>query len=422
MIFKRRTETPTPSVLTLDNPAGWTTGESVGVSTDAALKLSAVYGAVDYLCNFVASLPIYIYNDTTRRREKDHHLRQLLRLRPNSYQTPADYKRFMMRNLALRGNAYAFIRRNPKTMLPEELIPLRADHVAEQMTEGKLEYVYTGSADGKMYVLDALDVIHYKWDSDNGYTGIPVLRYAAPTLSVAQAGLEYENAIYRNGSRPSGVLQTTADLSGESKTPDPSEEGKFLSKKDVIRQAWERVQAGTGNAFRVAVLDHGLEYKPLTINSYDAQYIAARDFTVSDIARFFGVPLHALMSGKQSYSSNEQNSLEFLQGRGTALLRMMEEEDTYKLLVLDEIERGLWIKRNLDARMRGDSAARATYYRAMHDIGVYNVNDIRGLEDLPDVEGGDIHKASLNYIPLEDFRALSLARNQNVSNLDTEEE
>lgn len=406
-------------LLTLDNPKGWLDGETLDTpTTTEALKLSAVYGAVDYVSNFVAALPVYVFDRETRRRVKDHALTQMLTLRPNEAQTPADYKRMMTRNLELRGNAYAYIVRDPASGRPQELLPLQPDYMRVELVDGSLLYIYTHPTTGKVYALLPADVLHYKGNSDDGYTGISVLRYAARTLRIAQSSSQYEEAVYRNGAHPSGVLQTETDLTGLSEVRDPNNPDRFLSKKENVRRAWEHVYAGASNAFRTAILDNGLEYKPITISSFDAQFISARDLTVTDIARFFGVPLHALMTGKQSYQSNEQNTLEFIQGKGMAMLRAMEEEDSYKLLLGTDLEKNLWIKRNFEARLRGDSASRASFYQHLWQMGVFSPNDINALEDRPDVPGGDVRMARLDSVPLDQFREISLAnaRNKAVEN------
>lgn len=419
MIFKKAARSSLASspkstqVLTLDNPAGWLVGEESYVNETDALKISAVYGAVQYICDFVSALPVYVYDRGSRKRIELHHLSHILRLRPNEAQTPSDFSRFMTRSLLLRGSGYAYNHRDPSSGRVVERIPLFADHMTLRFVEGSLLYLYTHPDTGVLYCLDSMDVTHYKMDSNDGYNGVSVLKYAAQTLRRAQAAADYESAVYLNNARPGGVLETDADLGGASNVPDPNDPSRMLTKKENIRRAWERVHGGGANAFRTAVLDNGLKYHAIKIDAYDASFVQAKDVSIADIARFFGVPLHALMTGKQSYSSNEQNSLEFVQGRGLAILRMMEEEDSYKLLFDGELTKGLWIKRNLEGRLRGDTAARATFYRTMHDIGAYSVNDILALEDKADVPGGDVRLASLNYVPLDKFEELSMARNTN---------
>ena len=91
----------------------------------------------------------------------------------------------------------------------------------------------------------------------------------------------------------------------------------------------------------------------------------------------------------------------------------IEQEDTYKLLTIDQRTRlNLQIRRNMMGELRGDWASRADWYRTMSDIGAYSVNDIRKHEDDPDVEGGDARKASLNYVPLHMWEDLSVKRNE----------
>ena len=88
----------------------------------------------------------------------------------------------------------------------------------------------------------------------------------------------------------------------------------------------------------------------------------------------------------------------------------MEFEETAKLLTISARRRGLEVRHNMMALLRGDSASRGTWYRTMRDIGVYSVNDIRGYEDLEGVPGGNVRYANLNNIPLEDFQELSRLR------------
>ena len=124
------------------------------------------------------------------------------------------------------------------------------------------------------------------------------------------------------------------------------------------------------------------------------------------------MPLYKLNAGKQSYSSNEQNAIEYVNDTLMPVLTQYEQEYTYKLLFESERRQNLRIRVNQNAELRGDLAARANWYKIMREIGPYSVNDVLALEDLPDVPGGDTRNASLNYIPLERFDELSVARNK----------
>ena len=127
------------------------------------------------------------------------------------------------------------------------------------------------------------------------------------------------------------------------------------------------------------------------------------------IARYFSMPLYKLQHGKQSYSSNEQNSIEYAGSLRPSVIRN-EQEQTWKLLTPTEIAEGWEIGTNMMALLRSDSSARSAYYKTMWEIGAYSVDDILALEDLPAVPGGKSRAASLNYVPLEYWAELSVQR------------
>ena len=421
MILRKIKAAPAPSavaagsqILTLDSPEGWLQGIDPSLSSEDALKLSAVYACVEYICDFYCALPMYVFDTQSRKRITDHELHRVLNVRPNPYQTPSAFKRYSMRCMLLRGSGYSYNYRDPKSGRVVERVPLHPDCVSLEWLDGKLLYVYSHPTTGKQYAFDSEEISHYKMGSRDGYTGVSPLHYASRTLAKITAGEEYEASVYRNNSQPGGVLTTDTDLSGFSEVQDPNDKTgtRFLTRKENLRRAWERAHGGSANTARIAILDNGLEYKPIKIDPYDQSFVLSKEVSVADIARFFMVPLHAIMAGKQTYASNEQNNLEFIQGHGMALLKMVEEEDSYKLLFDSDLNR-LRIKHNLDGRLRGDTAARANYYRTMHDIGAYSVDDILELEDRPSVPGGHVRKASLNFVPLDQFEALSIARNAN---------
>ena len=160
---------------------------------------------------------------------------------------------------------------------------------------------------------------------------------------------------------------------------------------------------------RIAVLDLGLKYQPISMTNSDAQFVESNEIRVADICRFFGVPLHLAYAGKQSYASNEQNGIEFVRYTLLGYETQWGQEDSRKLLLLDA-DAGLRIKRELKVFLRGDTAAQAQWYRTLREIGAYSVDDILALEDMPKVPGGGTRYASWNYGPLELFEMLSVIR------------
>lgn len=398
------------NILTLDNPAGWLTGSPPVTGRAAAMKVSAVNRCVELLSDSMAKLPIFVMDSRTKEHLSGHYLGRVLWERPNEAMTPTVYKKLMECNRLLRGNGYAWVYRSPRDARPQELIPLPPECVTPFVDErGHLWYMFAHPRTGEVRKLWPEDVLHYKAYSEDGITGISVLERAREAIETARSAQKFERRVYEFGGQPSGVLQTGSDLT--SKT---GKDGR--SPKDELRAEWERIHAGADNAFRVAVLDLGLEYKPIGMSMTDAQFVEGKGVSVEDISRFFGVPLYKLNAGKQAYNSNEANAIEYVTGTLHANVTQYEEEDTYKLLVPSDRARGLEVRRNMMAELRGNFASRSVWYRAMREIGAFSVNDVLELEDMPAVEGGETHYASLNYVPLEDFRELSRRRAEKGGN------
>lgn len=373
-------------------------------SDTAAQKLSAVYAAVDLRANTMSVLPAFVMDTNTRERVR-HTVLELLNGRPNEAMTPSVRKYLLERSVLLTGNAYDWILRDSMSGQPRELIPIPGNLVQVWLDRDRRPwYNVTDPVTGEVFRLPNEDVCHYKGPSRQGYVGDSVLTYARETLRAGLAAQEYNAQFYESGGQPAGVLTVDTDLSGYvlDKDGNPTD----VTRKDALRAEWERVHAGPQNAHKIAILDLGLKYTPLAISQRDSQFVEQQDLTVLDICRFFGVPAYKLQAGKQSYNANEQNAIEYLSNIQPRVSQM-EEEQTWKLLSASEQRRGLEVRYNMMSVLRSDSASRASYYKSMWECGAYSVNDILALEDMPDTPGGDEHNASLNYVPLSEWRKLS---------------
>lgn len=381
---------------------------------NGARLLSAVDRCIEILSDSVAKLPAYVM-DRGSREHVPHSILRLLNDRPNEAMTPFIRKKVLETSRLEGGNAYDWIVRDPRTAAPVELIPIPWQLVQPwRDMSGRVWYDVTHPITGEAMRLPQEDVCHYKNATRGGLRGIGTLARAAEVISTARAAQQYDLSYYNNGGQPSGVLQTDSDLSGYAKGADGKvlfrPDGSAVSLKDQLRSQWERVHMGPSNAHRVAILDLGLEYKPLAASNRDAQFVENKQLSVTDIARYFGVPLYKLNEGKQAYGSNEQNAIEYVVSTLHPIITQYEEELSYKLLTDSELAR-YEIRINMMAELKGDTASRAAWYRAMSELSVFCPDDICALEDIPNVPGGHLRRASLNYVPLDMWEELSRLRN-----------
>ena len=396
--------------LTVSSAEGWSVGASLFGGTELqAMRLPAVNACIEILSDSVAKLPIFLMDGETREQIRRHPAIRLLTSRPTECLTAFDYHKLMESRRIAYGNAYALIFRNPYGE-PTELLPIEPGYMQPILDDnGKLWYVGTNPRTGEYRKFWSTDVLHYKAFMTDSLEGIGYLRRGRELLETAMQAQKYETNFFKNNGAPGGVLEVETDLSSKSFI---DENGNEIDAKEIIRKSWEKVHSGADNAFRVAVLDMGMKYKPISSSNRDAQFIETKTASIEDIGRLFNIPLYKLGVGKQTYQSNEQAAIEYMQRTLSPIIAEHEQEDTYKLLTAAEQQKGLQIRRNMMGELRGDWNARAAYYRTLSDIGAYSPNDIRALEDMPAVEGGDSCKASLNYVPLKDWGEISKNRNE----------
>jgi len=392
-----------PWIMSYESLYGLNPGDMTAMSRENAMKISTVNRCVEVLSNSMAVLPTYFTDENTHRRIPDHRLGEVFWSRPNEDMTVFDFDRLQMVNKVLRGNAYAWIVRDPKTGRTRERIPLSPDLVSVIQDQGGLIwYSYADPVSGNLYRIDREDMEHLKGYSADGIRGIGVLARAAMTLQTSQAAEQFERSIYLNGGRPSGVLTTETDLSNKS-VPIKDGNGNVIGNipgKDHIRNEWEKLHRGPDNAMRLAVLDNGLKYQPISMSGSDLQFVENKDVRVADLCRFFGVPLHLVYAGKQSYASNEQNGIEYVNYTLLADVRQWEQEMSYKHLFPGERDRGERIRRELKTFLQGDTTAQANWLRTMRELGAYNADEVRALDDRPKIPGGDAYTVGPNYMPL----------------------
>ena len=387
------------------------TVESVGLTGLArqatettAMKVAVVSRCLDVISDSIGKMPSYAMNGETRQRQSPRVL-ELLNTRPNEAMTPFVRRKMLELNRLSRGRGVEWILRDPISMEPRELIPIPTNLVTVwRDTSGKVWYDVAHPYTGAVMRLPQEDVLDYKGFTRDGLHCLSVLERAAEVIEAGSAAQQFQGSYYANGGQPAGVLQTETDLGGY------VQGSTEITKKDAMRREWEKTHSGPVNAHRIAILDHGLKYTPISSTMADAQFVETHDVTVQDICNFFGVPLYKVNAGKQSYSSNEQNAIEYVTGTLHPIVTQIEQEHSWKLLLPSQRRAGLELCVNMMVELRGDVASRATWYEKMRNVGVYSVNDIRELEDLPNVEGGDTRYASWNYGPLEEWKELSVQR------------
>ena len=387
------------------------------VTERSAMQMTAVYSCVRILAEAVAGLPLHFYkykDDGSKEKALDNSLYHLLHDEPNPEMSSFVFRETLMTHLLLWGNAYAQIIRNGKGEIIA-LYPLMANRMQVDRDEnGQLYYIYTRSSDdaktmeGVTVYLSPRDVLHIPGLGFDGLVGYSPIAMAKNAIGLAMATEEYGAKFFANGAAPSGVLEHPGTIK------DPAR----------LRENWNATFGGSANSGKVAVLEEGMKYTPISISPEQAQFLETRKFQINEIARIFRVPPHMLADlEKSSFSNIEQQSLEFVKYTlDPWVIRW--EQSLYRSLLTPEEKKKHFFKFNLEGLLRGDYASRMSGYATARQNGWMSANDIRELENLdriPSELGGDLYLINGNMLPLGDAGAYA-NKEDNKEEKETDEE
>ncbi len=307
-------------------------------------------------------------------------VQELLTVRPNSYQTPFEFKAEIAGELVSDGNFYVEKVRGRRVV--GELWPIPHQHIYPDWFNRKTgrEKVYDISSgfDGRARTLTGDDIAHGMLRSvDYGLTGESPVILGALGLSVPMAVQQMVSNFFTQGARPSGIL--TGDKPIDAK------------RRQELDEEWRNSHGGLGNMQKTAVLGSGLTYQAIAASMTDAQAIQLLEWGVSDTARVYGIPLWMLQSakGQNVYGTGvEQVSLGFVRYTLNPYNTLIEQAIT-RSLVFDSSE---FVRFNVDEILRGDVRARfAAYQLAVNANNPWLMrNEIRSMENLPpDDTSGD---------------------------------
>lgn len=378
------------------------------VTERSAMQMTAVYACVRILSEAVAGLPLHFYrykDDGSKEKAIDSHLYHLLHDEPNPEMSSFVFRETLMTHLLLWGNAYAQIIRNGKGEVMA-LYPLMPNKMqVDRDDSGKLYYSYTrtdgeaGTDKSGTVILSPRDVLHIPGLGFDGLVGYSPIAMAKNAIGLAIATEEFGSKFFANGAAPSGVLEHPGTIK------DPTR----------VREAWQSQFGGSGNSGKVAVLEEGMKYTPISISPEQAQFLETRKFQINEIARIFRVPPHMVGDlEKSSFSNIEQQSLEFVKYTlDPWVIRW--EQSLSRSLLSDEEKKRCFFKFNLEGLLRGDYQSRMNGYAIARQNGWMSANDIRELEDLDRLspeQGGDLYLVNGNMLPLEQAGAYAQKNNQ----------
>lgn len=378
--------------------------EWLGMSRDGKPTSEVTYfTCLKMLSETLAKMPIKYYQKTDKGiiDAEGTDVSRLMTDRPNPFMTPTTFWNTVEMNRNHYGNGYVYIRRvfDRKKfggtirvldlwVMQSNCVKIVVDDAGIFAGTGRLWYVYTDPIQGKQYVFDTDEVMHFKTSfSFDGITGLPVQQILKETVAGASKSQKFMNNLYENGLTAKATLEYTGEMSKEA--------------KDKLRKSFEEFGSGVKNMGRVLPVPVGMKITPLDIKLTDSQFFELKKYSALQIAAAFGVKPNQINDySKSSYNNSEMQQLSFYVDTELYIIKQYEEEINCKLLTSQQRNEGCYYKFNEKVLFRTDSKTQMQYFKDAVGGSIMTANESRRKLDLPDMDGGDTLLANGSMVPL----------------------
>ncbi|TXN71732.1 phage portal protein [Methylobacterium sp. WL6] len=367
------------------------------VTPDSVMQIATALACIRLTATTVSTLPVHVYRespDGSRQRIPDHPMAVVLRQSPNADQTPAEFLEGMVACTMLFGNAFALKTKTAGqvralTILRPDLMTVRRDP-----NTYALIYEYADPRGRETYTAE--DVWHLKAFSLGGDLGLSAVQYGRQAFGLALATDEAAARTFANGIKPGGFFISQKPLDAP--------------QREQARKALVEPMQGAENTGRVGILEGNFTWQSVTMPLKDAELLASRGLHIQEICRLMGNIPSVLIGhtgeGVTAWGSGIESLIRAWLTTGLGpLLGRIEQSATRALLA--PADRGkVWCEFARDGLLQADSEARGKLYASAAQNGWRTRNEIRALENLPPVDGGDVLTAQSNLLPLDKLGTL----------------
>jgi HK97 family phage portal protein len=365
------TRTVTTFTATSSDAIPGSSSSGIPVTSTSAMKIAAVYACVTVIAETTGMVPFQVFErvgEDGKRVARNHPLYELLHDQPNDYQDAMAFREMMTAFALMRRFAIAEIRPGPRGFV-DQLVPLHPDLVVEDFDQrGNPFYRYWDprTRENRTLLPDEVFILR-------GRFGTSVLDYARDSFGLNLAMQQHLASLFRRGMRPSSVVTHPRALS------DPAREN--------LRKGLDAYTIGGEREGRPLLLEEGMTYTAMAMTNEQAQLVSLGQVSVADIARWFRVPLHKIQELLRATNNNiERQSIDYVQDTVMPWCVRWEQATRRQLILAKD---RFFAEHQLDMLLRGDQKARYEAYAVGRQWGWLSTNDIRRLENLNPIEGGD---------------------------------
>jgi HK97 family phage portal protein len=347
------------------------------VNAKTAFSLIPVFSAVSLISDTISTLPVDAYQRIDGNR-KPYRPRPSWVDQPDVDQTRSAHYQQVLVSMLIWGNAYVRIFRNNRGDVVNLVALDPQKMTVTRSAIGRKVFTYadetnTLSSDEVMHLTDLLE--------PGAIIGMSRVERLREALGLGIALQDFAATFFGQGVSGSMVVEVPGNI-----TPDQARQ---------LSDSMSNRHGGWRKSGRAAVLSGGATVKDMSVQNDQSQFIESRRFFVEEVARLFNIPLHFLdVPGSQSYSSVEQSAIQFVQHTLRPYIEKL--EWSYSRLLPEQA----FLKFNVDGLLRGDFNSRITGYATGLQSGFMSINDVRRIEDMTPVDGGDVYRVPLANVNL----------------------
>jgi HK97 family phage portal protein len=376
------------------------------------------------LANTIASIPINVMQLVTdpdvskypfRKVLKDDHRYKTLHHSPNGYTTSYDFWSTMEYNAQSDGNSYAIIHRFkdgskvkykgeentvileivPISMQYRELLPYLND-------EGDLIYTFKTKQGKKEF--KSSDIIHFKNTSSNGLTGSNPNKDLEEYLTLYFLANRTITNHYERDGKGKIFVKTTVTTGKREELLERMAEFRKQAAGYYKDNKGNTITSDSNEIIPYPALPGNSELQYVPDTQDDTLYLNTIKNADLKIAAYYGIPPHFLNVLEANKNSNlETLQLDFNSLTIQHILRSRRAELEMKLLTEEEREKGLSIEYNAMAIVELDHKTRMSGYESLSKTAFMTPNEVRTLEGMHPIPGGDQHYIFDQFTTLEDI-------------------
>lgn len=344
------------------------------VTPETVMTCAPAWACVNVIAETIASLPLQVYErdgENGKEVASSNPLNYLLHDAPGEDLTSYRWRRYMMVQLLTSRRAFSFINRNAANR-PVGILPLNQAYMQVRRENGRLKYVWCPPGAAQR-VWAASDVLHFTWGDDVEGVDAPPAPPCKNAIGLYMALEDYAGRFFENDARPSLILSHPGTL----------KDTAFQNLKSSITE-----QVGGKNKFKPLLLEEDMKVTTAGSPPEQSQLVELLERQIREIARVYRVPLTFLQDPtKSSYANSEQQDLHFTKHTIRPWLVQLEQEMNLKLLGLRNTKNS--IEFNVDGLLRGDFKTRMDGYAQAIQNAILTPNEVRGLENWPEMEDGN---------------------------------